>query len=501
MTQNNSHIQDILEWVNANGFTINLTPERISFLLAIHTHQISQEQELTEEVLVDLYRQVLAFQKEEELTEATSASRANKIINDLVSQKLLNRFSLDFNEDEPSTDQSSIYRLSPLAVGIADNYVRQKEFSQVGLSMQLAMVAKEMRDITNALEHATDYESWRIQIYAPLRYSVAEIFDLIDYRQRVLDEEQHQIKQRIAELLSKDWTAAIDNCKELLASTGYTLRELQDTLSSAGDKLMAQLIAIEKIELEEMSALRNLEDLSKLEDQETARKPFAANELAAIDRYAANFLQEERVQMLEFFELLNDLLQKLKNKLDRIVAWGQKSIDLWLGFDRHIHKFIRNTIDLDKNRVFSTRLRRSLTEYMDNPWFLTYADQLRILDLRSEAQDLVEDNEVGEVPDEIVYETQENIQEQVASALQSILTPFATKGESLDIAMILRSILRDNPLAQHFDLARIFIEQAMRLGMSEDELSGVQAIWQDVNDNHAQVQANIISTYPSSKAL
>ncbi|MGQ7114308.1 hypothetical protein ACUOFC_50765, partial [Escherichia sp. TWPC-MK] len=25
-------------------------------------------------------------------------------------------------------------------------------------------------------------------------------------------------------------------------------------------------------------------------------------------------------------------------KLDRIISWGQQSIDLWIGYDRHVHK-------------------------------------------------------------------------------------------------------------------------------------------------------------------
>lgn len=42
------------------------------------------------------------------------------------------------------------------------------------------------------------------------------------------------------------------------------------------------------------------------------------------------------------------LVFDLQSKLDRIISWGQQSIDLWIGYDRHVHKFIRTAIDMDK---------------------------------------------------------------------------------------------------------------------------------------------------------
>ncbi|RIY33467.1 hypothetical protein CJP74_01705 [Psittacicella melopsittaci] len=498
-SQANFHLNDLLEWVNNNGFSINLSSDRIGFLLAIHTFQRTSTSELSEEILIDLYRQVLAQQNQNasDLTEATSAARANKIINDMVTQKLLNRFSLDFAEDPDVANQSSIYRLSPLAIGIADNYIRQKEFSQVGLSVQLSMVAKEMNEITQVCTQRGDYSFWRTNVYAPLRYSVAEIFDLIDYRQRELDEDQHQIKQQISELLSQNWAAAIDKCKDLLASTGDTLRELQDTLSSAGDKLQAQLITIYYAVNHHIEALNTLAILQN--EPELKNTLFRDNVelLALVEAYQTEYTAEDLIDLEAIFAQINELIGHLQTKLDRIISWGQQSIDLWIGFDRHIHKFIRNTIDLDKNRVFSTRLRRSVSEYLQQPFFLTYVEQERILDMRVEAQDLVEGEEIGEIPEALTYESYDNIQEQIAQAMQMVLTPFKQKQEPLDVAFILRNILRDNPLAIHFDVARIFVEQAMRLGVSADELAGVQALWQDVNEQHAQVQAHVINRYPA----
>lgn len=143
-------------------------------------------------------------------------------------------------------------------------------------------------------------------MFAPLKYSVAEIFDSIDLSQRIMDEQQNSVKEDIAALLNQDWQAAIANCEQLLSETSGTLRELQDTLEAAGDKLQANLLRI----------------------------------------------QEANMNAPAFSDLVDRLVFDLQNKLDRIVSWGQQSIDLWIGYDRHVHKFIRTAIDMDKNRIF-----------------------------------------------------------------------------------------------------------------------------------------------------
>lgn len=116
-----------------------------------------------------------------------------------------------------------------------------------------------------------------------------------------MDENQHQIRERIAELLSQNWHEAIMSCEQLLDETSGNLRELQDTLNAAGDKLQAQLLRIQSCLM-------------------------ARNDLDFIDQLIVN----------------------LQNKLDRIISWGQQAIDLWIGYDRHVHKFIRTAIDMDK---------------------------------------------------------------------------------------------------------------------------------------------------------
>lgn len=61
------------------------------------------------------------------------------------------------------------------------------------------------------------------------------------------------------------------------------------------------------------------------------------------------------------------LVFDLQSKLDRIISWGQQSIDLWIGYDRHVHKFIRTAIDMDKTAsspsVYVSPCRPTLTTH------------------------------------------------------------------------------------------------------------------------------------------
>ncbi|STV48189.1 Chromosome partition protein MukF [Klebsiella pneumoniae subsp. ozaenae] len=64
----------------------------------------------------------------------------------LVRQRLLNRFTSEI------TEGNAIYRLTPLGIGITDYYIRQREFSTLRLSMQLSIVAGELKRAADAAE-------------------------------------------------------------------------------------------------------------------------------------------------------------------------------------------------------------------------------------------------------------------------------------------------------------------------------------------------------------
>lgn len=433
-------IPEMVNWAKKNDFSITLPVERLAFLLAIALLNGERfDGEMAESDLIDVFRHVsLALG----LTEESITVRANNAINDLVRQRLLARFNNEL------IDSYSIYRLTPLGIGITDYYIRQREFSTLRLSMQLSIVAYELNRVAEAAEEGGDEIHWHRNVFAPLKYSVAEIFDSIDLTQRIMDEQQQNIKQNIVELLSQNWQSAISSCEELLVTTSTTLRELQDTLEAAGDKLLASLLRIQE------SVMGNSE-LSRIE----------------------TLVLDQQV------------------KLDRIISWGQQAIDLWIGYDRHVHKFIRTAIDLDKNRVFSQRLRKSIQSYFHAPWSLTYANADRLLDLRDEALVLSDEEVTGELPAELEFEQFIEIQEQITVHLQQCLSEYPQNNKPIDLGIIMREYLQQFPRERHFDVARVIVDQAVKLGIAEADFLGHLAKWQVVNDYGAKVQAHVINRY------
>lgn len=403
MLETSQTIPELVAWTREREFALNLSTERLAFLLAIAIYNNERlDGEMLEADLVDIFRHIsTAFEQSND----TIATRANNAINELVKQRFLNRFSSEF------TEGLSIYRLTPLGVGISDYYIRQREFSALRLSVQLSIVADEIQRASKAAEEGGDEHHWRRNVFAPLKYSVAEIFDSIDLSQRVMDENQQSIKEEIAELLTKDWQAAIASCEHLLDETSGNLRELQDTLNAAGDKLQAQLLRIQDC-----------------------------------------VIGQENLAFVE------QLITDLQAKLDRIISWGQQAIDLWIGYNRHVHKFIRTAIDMDKNRVFSQRLRHSIHHYFDHPWFLWTAQAERLVDMRDEELTLREEDALGELPEALQYESLADLHEQIVEHMQTLLIAYRERNEPINLSLVLKEQLAHYPLAKHFDVARIIVD-------------------------------------------
>ncbi|MGB2079210.1 MAG: condensin subunit MukF, partial [Vibrio sp.] len=232
-------IDELVTWVKQNDFSLNLSTERLAFLIAIAVLSAEKfDEELGEGELHDAFQIVTELFPD---TGEASAFRANNAINELVRGRLISRFVSEL------TEGVSIYRLSPLGMAITDYYVRHREFSKLKLSIQLSMVADEMSKAVSAAQAAGSVQDWKKNVYGVLKYSVGEIFDRIDLNQRVMDEQQIEVKQQIAELLNQGWRDAISSCETLLGETSDTLKELHDTLQAAGDDLQTQLIDIQQI--------------------------------------------------------------------------------------------------------------------------------------------------------------------------------------------------------------------------------------------------------------
>ena len=162
MSEFSQTVPELVAWARKNDFSISLPVDRLSFLLAVATLNGERlDGEMSEGELVDAFRHVSdAFEQ----TSETIGVRANNAINDMVRQRLLNRFTSE------QAEGNAIYRLTPLGIGITDYYIRQREFSTLRLSMQLSIVAGELKRAADAAEEGGDEFHWHRNVYAPLKY-------------------------------------------------------------------------------------------------------------------------------------------------------------------------------------------------------------------------------------------------------------------------------------------------------------------------------------------
>ncbi|MHA6964262.1 chromosome partition protein MukF [Zobellella denitrificans] len=441
MTEMSRTLPDWIGWVREENLGLNLPPERLAFLLAVHIVGRGGEQpQLTE---AELHHAFGYVSKGFAQADDTLASRANNAINDLVRQRLLSRFQGEPGEGE------SLYRLTRLGLAIVEFFAAQREVSQIKLSLLLAQIAQDLDKVAEAIAAEPDEQRWAQEVEGRLKYSVAEQLARIDDTQRAMDEQQSAVKANIAALLNKNWHEAISACEQLLRETGHTLRELQDTLDKAGHGLQQSLLNI-----------------------------------------------EERLQQSVRGIGVAPLCQQLQARLDAIIHWGSQCIELWSRYDRHVHRFIRTAIDMDKNRAFSQRLRESIRHFDNHNWRLRLSQALPLLELRDETMAAYAEEVTGELPEELEYQEMVDLAAELSERIRGHLQDFPLTGRPLDLAQVLRDYLNDFPHYQHFDLARLLIDEAVKLGHADAERQGAaMPDWQTINAHGAKVQAHVIDQY------
>ncbi|MBH8308897.1 condensin subunit MukF, partial [Acinetobacter baumannii] len=182
----------LFSFARKNDFSISLPVDRLSFLLALAPLTGDRlEGEMSEGELVDAFRHVSdAFEQ----TSETIFHRAINSFYVLFRLRLLNRFT------SVLTDVIAFYLLSPLGFWITDYYIRQREFSSLRLSMQLSIVAGELKRAADAAEEGGEEVHWQRNVWAERKEEGAERGERRDRKKRRRDEQQQLVKEESAQL-------------------------------------------------------------------------------------------------------------------------------------------------------------------------------------------------------------------------------------------------------------------------------------------------------------
>ena len=150
---------------------------------------------------------------------------------------------------------------------------------------------------------------------------------------------------------------------------------------------------------------------------------------------------------------------------------------------------------MDKNRVFSQRLRNSIHSYFDHPWFLWTAQAERLVIFEMKKWYCVKMMHWVNYQKKLQYESLADLHDQIVEHMQGLLIQYRENNRPIDLSLVLKEQLEAYLLSRHFDVARIIVEQAVRLGMANDDLAGLYPQWQEINDYGAEVQAHVIDKY------
>ena len=108
---------------------------------------------------------------------------------------------------------------------------------------------------------------------------------------------------------------------------------------------------------------------------------------------------------------------------------------------------------------------------------------------------LGDDEVMGQAPIDVEYEEFEQVNDLLSDRIAEMLKAHKQQGAPIDLGLVLRDYLAAHPRTHHFDLARIVVDQAVRLGYSASDYQAIQPDWQAINDFGAKVQANVINKY------
>lgn len=273
-----------------------------------------------EDVLIDVFEQIC------EITDPGADNprkRATHAIQRLREQRLLARV------DGAGLVRAGAYTMTRLATAVADFFFEDEALTRESLTVLTGALKAQLAQVRSAAQKAETPDAWRAEVVAPLKITVRDLASGIEGRQRGLDLQQEEIRERIGALLQDDWFRAVETCEELLETTAATLRELNEVLLRDAGHLQALLQDIEQLAAERCAALE-------------------ATEVA-------------------------EAVQDAAEHVDRVSAWGTDRQRAWSEYYQYVQRFLRDVVRLDPDRALSQRLRDQLAAWPDCPFALVTA--------------------------------------------------------------------------------------------------------------------------------
>ena len=307
---------------------LELDTAHLCYLIALRVRsERSNLASLAEDELVDLYLQVC------ELIEPDAVNprkRATHAIQHLRDHRLLRRV------DGAGLVRAGEYTLSRLAVAIVDFFVEDETLTRESLVVLTRALTSQLGAVLADARKVDSEEAWRTEVVEPLRVTVSDLVSGIERRQRGMDAQQEEVRERIGALLQEDWFAALGDCERLLDDTSTTLRELNEVLLRDSAHLHALLQDIEQ----------------------------TATEADAVEAVAQ--------------------AQKVQAHLDRVSAWGGDRQRAWSDYYQFVQRYLRGVVRLDPDRAVSQRLRDQLAGWLDHPFALVASGEPTIRLLRDD---------------------------------------------------------------------------------------------------------------------
>lgn len=399
-------VPEVVKRIYQGGFKLTINRLDASFLMGITTYlELQQSFVLTSSELERIY--AIVNDVSQGVVESLP-QRTHTAINRLLKNQLIMRV------DGGGMGQIPRFDISSLGKAIIDHLSRNETLNRQNLTIITGKIVSTLSEIRKSLYSSGSDQFWEESVRLPIQHVVAELIAAIEKRQKGLDLEQEEVRNRISHLLDKDWLEALVSCEELLETTSTTLQELYQTL------------------LSENSAIK--QGLNEIYD--TADQAGQESILTVIDGIYV--------------------------RLDQLEQWGKERVSSWSQYYRRVNDFLQSIVRFDPNREMSQRLLESIQVYSASPWHLNVleppvyltlketqvtGDKRRVSRKLSDQPDLQEEDDDGNLVLDLMIE-------EIKARLDA--------DQPINLIEIVRLFLKDHPLEKVYPHIGVVIDLILK---------------------------------------